>query len=132
MPLAGEDLARTAVLNLARPSCFERSRGPLLVLILQLIKLPVNPVQRQQFLMISGFAQPPLVHHQNAVGALDGGKPVRDDDGRSPLHHLFESVAHAKLGLGINAGRGFVQNQKAWAVCQCAGETDELLLARRE
>ena len=105
-----------------------RPCGAFLVLVLQLVQLPVNPAQRQQLLVRAGFAQLAFVHHQNAVGALDRRQPVRDDDRRAPFHHAGQRVAHAKLGLGIDARSGFVQNQEARIVRQRAGEADELLL----
>src|SRR5947208_11240142 len=56
---------------------------PLLILVLQLIQLPINSAQRQKLLMIAGLSELTLVHHQNAVGALDRGQAVRDHDRRA-------------------------------------------------
>ena len=52
-----------------------------LIPILKLVKLPVNATEREEFLVRPGFAQVAFVHYQNSVGALNGGKPVCDDDG---------------------------------------------------
>ena len=79
--------------------------------------------------MGAALAQAALVHDENAVGALDGGEAVRDDDGRAALHQPCQSVANAEFGLRVHAGGGFVQNQVSGVVRQRARKTDELLLA---
>src|SRR5271157_3479610 len=83
----------------------------LLILILQLIQLPVNPALGQQLLVRSHFAHLAFVHHDDLVGALDGGEPVRDDQRRPPFHHAVERVAHPELGLGIDARSRLIENQ---------------------
>lgn len=53
---------------------------------LKLIQLLVNAVLLQQFLMRAGFANSPVVHHDNAVSVLNGRKAVRDHNRRAALH----------------------------------------------
>src|SRR5260221_203352 len=79
--------------------------------------------------MSAGFAKLSLVHHQNAIRSLNGGKAVRDHDGGAPFHHVGQRVPHAKLSFSIHAGRGFIEDQEAWIMRQRASEADELLLA---
>lgn len=47
------------------------------------IKLIINPLLRQQLLCISFFHDMPVVHYKNAVGVLNRGKSVGNDE-RSP------------------------------------------------
>src|SRR5271169_412658 len=74
----------------------------LLILILQLVELVVNSALGQQLLVRSHFADLPFVHHDDLVGTLDGRQPVRDDQRRSPFHHVVERVAHTELGLRVH------------------------------
>jgi len=87
-----------------------------------LVQLPINAALRQQLLVGTGFAQLALVHHQNAVGTLDGGEPVRNHDGGAPFHYAAQGFAHAEFGFGVDAGCGFVQNQVSRAVGQRAAK----------
>ncbi len=88
------------------------------------------PRSPSKFLVRAHLAQLAFVHHQNPIGPLDGGKAMRDDDRGAPLHQVIERLANTELGLGIDAGGGFVQDQVARIVRQRPGETDELFLAR--
>src|SRR5271156_538681 len=81
-----------------RPLCIR-----LLIFVLQLIELVVNAALGQQLLVRSHLADLAFVHHDDLVGALDGGETVRDDQGCSAFHHAIERVAHTELGLGIDA-----------------------------
>ena len=78
---------------------------------------------------VPDLAQLAFVHDEDAVGALDGGQPMRDHDGRAAFHQARQRLANAQLGFGVDARGGFVQDQEARIVGQRAGETDELLLA---
>ena len=55
-----------------------------LILVLQLVELVVEPFLRKKFLVGSLFPDPAAMHDQDAVGVLDGGKTMRDDNGGSP------------------------------------------------
>src|ERR1700678_917981 len=79
--------------------------------------------------MRTDLAELAFVHDDNTVGALDGGEPVRDNDGSATLHQLLQSGTNPQFGFRIDAGSGFVQNQEARVVRQRASEVDELFLA---
>src|SRR5690349_463808 len=70
---------------------------PLLVLILQLIQLPVNATRGEKLLVRAALAQMALVHDQDAIGALDSRKPMRDDDRRAAFDEMIERLANAAL-----------------------------------
>src|SRR5215467_6757817 len=52
-----------------------------------------------------------------------------DYDGRSSFHEMIERLANAELGLGVDAGGRFIENEVARIMRQRSGEADELLLA---
>ena len=82
--------------------------------------------------MRSDFAQASFVHHDDSVGALDGGEAVRYNDGGAAFHQTGERGANAEFGFSVDAGSSLVQDQVARVVRQSARETDELLLTSGE
>ena len=72
------------------------------------------------------------MHDENGVGALNGGEAMGDQDAGSAFHHALERAANAKLGVGVDAGGGFVEDEDAGIVGERAGKIDELFLAGRE
>src|ERR1700678_4746033 len=54
-----------------------------------------------------------LFHHQNLVGAPDGGEPVRDHECGAALHEIRKSLLDHLLGFGIETGSGFIEDQDA-------------------
>src|ERR1019366_1306004 len=104
-------------------------RRHFLILILQLVKLVVNPALGQQLLVRSHLADLAFVHHDDLVGALDGRESVRDDQRRSPFHHAVERVAYPELGLRIHARSCFIQNQNLRTMRQRARERNQLFLS---
>ena len=115
-----------------RLNALGRQRADLLILVLQLVELPVEAALREQLLVGAHLAQLAFVHHENRVGALDGGEPVRDEDAGAALDHAIESAANAQFGVGVDAGGGLVEDEDAGIVGERAGEVDELLLAGGE
>ena len=77
--------------------------------------------------MTSSFLQ-----HVDAVGVLDGGKPVGDDEGGAVFHQAVERVLDLALGLGIHRGGGLVQQQDRRVLEQRAGDGQPLFLAAGE
>src|ERR1700686_3561171 len=57
---------------------------------------------------------------------------MRDDQSGASAEEAVEGVANLQLGLGVDTGGGFVQDEEARIVCQSASETDELALADGE
>ena len=54
---------------------------------------------------------------------------MRDEDAGAAFDHALESAADAQLGVGVDAGGGFVEDEDARIVGQRARKVDELLLA---
>jgi len=78
------------------------------------------------------FAEMPLVHDEDGVGALDGGETMCDQDGGASGDHAREGEADAELGVGVDRAGGLVEDEDTWSVSEGAGEADELLLAGGE
>lgn len=55
-----------------------------------------------------------------------------DDERGAAAEETVEGVANLQLGLGIDAGGGFVEYKEARIVREGASEADELALADRE
>jgi len=87
---------------------------------------------REEFLVCALLAQLAFVHDEDGVGALDGGETVRDEDGGAAGNHALQCRSHAKLGLGVDGGGGFVEYENPRAMSQSPCKTDELLLAGGE
>ena len=82
--------------------------------------------------MGTAFAELALVHDQDSVGTLDGGEAMRYENGGSPGDHAGEGETDANFGVGVDGGRGFVEDEDAGRVGECARLADELFLARGE
>src|SRR5688500_7471005 len=102
------------------------------VLELELVEAVVDAAPGEQLLVGAQLAHLALVQHQDAVGAMDGGQAVGDDDrgaaGEQPLERRLDEL----LGLGVDRGGGLVEDQDARVEGQGAGEGEELLLPHRE
>src|ERR1700752_2669548 len=104
----------------------------LLLLVLQLVEPIVNAPLGEQLLVRALFAEPALVEDEDAVGMLNGAEAMRDHQRGAATEQAVKGVADLQLGLGVDAGGGFVQDQKARIVCQRASKIDELPLTDRE
>src|SRR5581483_11256678 len=107
-------------------------RGYLLVLVLQLIKLPVDATLTEELLVRAHLAQASLMEYQDSVGALHGGETVGDDQRGTAFDQAGERLAHAQLGFGVHARCGLVENEDLRVMRQRSGERDQLLLAGGE
>ena len=61
--------------------------------------------------MRAGFANSPVVHHDNAVSVLHGGNALRNDDFRRAGDALGKRAADFGVRRGVNGGGGVVQDQ---------------------
>ena len=80
--------------------------------------------------MRAAFGHFAVLNHEDAVGAADGGKAVRDDEGRAPLERGNDGLLNLLLRFGIDGGGGLVQHEDGGPGDQRAGEGDQLLLSR--
>jgi hypothetical protein len=66
------------------------------------------------------------VEHQDAVGMLHRGQPVRDHEHGAVLHQALECFLDQPLALGIQRRRGLVQQQDGRVPQQRAGDRQPL------
>ncbi len=74
----------------------------------------------------------PFVQHQNPIGAHDGLDAVRNNQAGAILHHLVQRRLDFHLRLGIDRGRGSVQDQDARVLEQRPRQGDPLSLPAGE
>ena len=71
-------------------------------------------------------------HHDNEVGITDGGELVGDNEGGSTLHQLVDAALDQPLGLWIDVGRRFIEDEDFGVAQQGARKRDELTFTGRE
>ena len=102
-----------------------------LVLVLELIQLPVDSLQMQQFLMRAGFPDTPTMKNYDAVGVLNRGEPVGDDDRGPACQEFFQRVPYQQFRFRVDARGRFIQHQYPGIEGQGAREREQLLLSYR-
>ena len=103
-----------------------------LIFVLELVELPVETALGEQFLVGTGFAELAFMHYQDHVGALDSRKTMGDEDGSAAGDQAVKCGTDAQFGFCVDGGRGFIEDENARRMGQCAGKIDELLLAGRQ
>ena len=69
-----------------------------------------------------------IVDDSNAVGVVDGGETVSDDDASPALPGLVQSLLHYLLALCVQGRGGLVQEEKFGVPYESSGDGDALLL----
>ncbi len=75
---------------------------------------------------------PPVVEHDDQVGAADRGQPVRDDERGSSGEQQAKPVLDAPLGSDVDRRGRLVEDEDPRIGEQRSRERDELPLAERE
>ena len=73
-----------------------------------------------------------FLEHVDAVGVLDGGEAVGDDEGGAVGHEVVEGVLDLPLGFGVHGGGGFVEQEDGGVFEQGAGDGEALFFAAGE
>lgn len=73
-----------------------------------------------------------LFEDVDAVGVLDGGESVCDDEGGAVFHEAVEGVLDLAFGFGIDGGGGFVEEEDGCVFEECAGYGEALFFAAGE
>ena len=68
--------------------------------------------------MVAFFHNAALVHHDNFICILDGGKPVCNDDGRPAFHQLSKRILNQRLGLRIDIGSCLIKDKHGRLECE--------------
>mmetsp|Transcript_2302 Transcript_2302/g.5373 ORF Transcript_2302/g.5373 Transcript_2302/m.5373 type:complete len:332 (-) Transcript_2302:1451-2446(-) len=93
-------------------------------------QLGIRPAPGHQLVVLPGLNDRAVLEHDDVVGICHRRKLVRDDEhGLIPLPEDFvQDLLHLVLTLGIQRGRGFVQNQKRRRTDEDPRERHPLLL----
>lgn len=75
---------------------------------------------------------PPGVEHEDPVGKMKGGKPMRSHECGPPLHDPAQPVMDGLLRPGIDGTRGVVEDEDARVGHDGPRQRDPLALAARE
>ena len=78
--------------------------------------------------MSTGFGDPAVVHHQNSVCFLDGGKTMRNDQSGTALHNRFQRFLDVTLRFRIQRRCGFIKDQNRGVLEQRPGDGEPLSL----
>ena len=69
-----------------------------------------------------------VLHHQDQVGAADGGQPVGDDEAGLILHQRPHGLLNEGFCADVHVGGGFVQDQQVGGLQHGSGNGHQLLL----
>ncbi len=127
-----QDLFAGHFLDVLHMSWGRRKWGERKKLILHRIQALVEAVHGDQLRVSAHFADGLVLQHHDLVGVADGGEAVGDDDGGAALHQAFQGLLDEQLGLGIDRGGGFIQDQDGSVLEHGAGDGEALLLPAGE
>ena len=88
----------------------EKSRA-LAVLELQLIEFVVVSAAAEQLLVRAALGDLAVLEHDDLIGVLNGGEPMRDHEHGADGADLFERLLNQNLGFGVDIGGRLVENQ---------------------
>ena len=77
------------------------------------------------------FDDPAVVQHQYLIRMPNGAQSMRHDEARAAFEEDRQGGLESRFGLGVDAARGFVQDQNARVSQKRAGETNQLALPGR-
>ncbi len=92
------------------------------------VQVVVMPAGSEQFLVRAHLGDLPVVDEDDAVGALDGGQPVGDDEAGASLHQSIHPLLDERFGQGVDRAGGFIHDEDLRLGQDCPGQADELLL----
>src|SRR5438552_363455 len=69
--------------------------------ILTRVEIRVASAASEQLLVASALYDPAVLDDEDRVGAANGGQPMRDDEGRAPLHELGQALLDQGLALAV-------------------------------
>ena len=73
-----------------------------------------------------------VLDHEDLIGGLNGGKAVRDHDGRPTFQGDLERPLNLGFGFGVEMRGGLVEDHDRWILQQNTGQRDARLLAAGE
>ena len=99
---------------------------------LESVKLIVETLLFHQFTMRSRLNDLPTRDHSNAIGFVNGGEAVSNDNACSSLPGLVQGLLHNLLTLSVQGRGGFIQQQDLGISDKSSGNSNALLLPSTE
>lgn len=94
--------------------------------------LVVAVVDLDQEIVLAFFDDPPVLHDDDPVHLLDGGKPMGDGDDGAAAHEFRERVLDIRFGLRVETRGGFVEDEDRGIHENGPSDGDTLPFAARE
>src|SRR5262252_6566723 len=95
------------------------------------VELEVSSLRSVKRAVCTALHDPPGLDDENLIGAADGREAMGDDKSCAAAHEVGQALLDERFGLGIEARRGFVQDQDARLGKNRTGDRDALLLPAR-
>src|SRR6266404_7633473 len=96
------------------------------------VKVKVAATRGVQRLMRAALDNPSRFDHEYLLGAPNRRKPMRDHERGAAAHQVAQALLNQRLGFGIEAGGGLIENEDARVSKNRAGDGDTLLLSAGE
>src|SRR5690348_6687020 len=112
-------------------SALHRARLDLLAIPIQELKVVEAAVGAQvahEVLVGADVGDNPILQYHDTVGVAHGGEAVGDDDNGAAAHQVLQSRLHQSLGLAVQGGSGFVEDEDGGILEQGASNGNALAL----
>lgn len=86
----------------------------------------------EELVVSAGFDDLPLFEDVDAVGILNGGEAVGDDDAGAILHQGVEGLLNEEFGLVVDGGGGFIEEEDGRVLEEGAGDGEALFFSAGE
>ena len=96
------------------------------------VEVVVAATEGVELVVVAALDDEALFDNKDLVGAADGGKAVRDDEGGAALHELLQAGLDHGFGFGVERACGFIEDEDARLGEQGAGNRQALTLAARK
>src|SRR5574337_2159135 len=96
---------------------------------LRVVQPTIDPTKRHEFRVRPLLDTASAVQHQDLVGPYDGGKPMRNHEGRPILHQPIQRLLDQSLRFRIQGRGRLVQDEDGRVLQYSPGDGDPLLLA---
>src|SRR3954464_2377119 len=100
--------------------------------MLQAEKRGIASATAEQLVMPALLDDLSALDHQDRVGVHDGVQAMRDHDGGAVLAKMLDRLLNLFLGLGIERGGSFIEQDDRRVLDQRACDRDALALAARK
>ncbi len=94
-------------------------------------ELGVEAGAGEEFVVGAALEDAAFLQDEDEVGVADGGEAVRDDEGGAAGEEALERLLDEELGVRVDAGGGFIEDEDGRIFQESAGDGDALFFADR-